>query len=76
MISFRIGLFDLLVVQGTLKSSSTPQFENISSLVLSLLCGPNQGFWAVGSMKCALSMSSLDAFWCITEDRTTELAQS
>ena len=32
--------FDLLAVQGTLKSSPGPQFKNISSSVLSLLYGP------------------------------------
>ena len=39
LISFRIDWFDLFTVQGTLKSSA-PQFESISSSVLSLLCGP------------------------------------
>ena len=39
LISFRIDWFDLLTVQGTLKSSA-PQFKSISSSVLSLLCGP------------------------------------
>ena len=36
---FPLG-FDLLVVQGTLKSSLEPQFKNINSSVLSLLYGP------------------------------------
>ena len=40
MTSFRIDWFDLLAVQGTLKSSQAPQFESISSSVLSVLCGP------------------------------------
>ena len=41
LISFRIDWFDLLAVQGTLKESSpSPPFENINSLVLSLLYGP------------------------------------
>ena len=40
LISFRIDWFDLLAVQGILKSSSTPQFESISSLALSLPYGP------------------------------------
>jgi len=31
--------FDLLAVQGTLKSSPAAQFKSISSSVLSLLCG-------------------------------------
>ena len=42
LISFRIDWFDrfdLLAVQGTLKSSPTPRFESIDS-VLSLLYGP------------------------------------
>ena len=40
LISTRIGWFDLLAVLGTLESSPTPQFESISSSVLSLLYGP------------------------------------
>ena len=38
LISFRIEWFDL--VQGTLKSSPTPQFKSTNSLVLCLLYGP------------------------------------
>ena len=38
LISFKIGCFDLLTVQGTLQSLSlAPQFESINSLVLSHL---------------------------------------
>ena len=38
LISFRIDWFDLLAVQGTLKSLSlAPQFKSISSLTLSLV---------------------------------------
>ena len=40
MISFRIDWFDLLALQGTLKSSPAPQFNSINSLALSLLYGP------------------------------------
>ena len=40
LISFRMGWLDLLVVQGTLESSPTPQFKSISSSVLSFLCSP------------------------------------
>ena len=40
LISFRIGWFDLLSIQGTLESSLSPQFESINSLALSLLYGP------------------------------------
>ena len=38
--SFRMDWLDLLEVQGTLKSSPTPQFKSINSLVLSLLHSP------------------------------------
>ena len=37
LISFRMDWLDLLAVQGTQESSPTPQFKNISSLVLSFL---------------------------------------
>ena len=39
LISFRMDWFDLLAVQGTLKSP-TPQFESINSSVLSFFYGP------------------------------------
>ena len=39
-IAFRIDWFDLLAVQGILKSSPAPQFESINSTVLSLLYDP------------------------------------
>ena len=37
LISFRIDWFDLLAVQGILKSLLPPQFKSINSLALSLL---------------------------------------
>ena len=40
LISFRMNWFDLLAVQGVLKSSPTPQFESINFLALSHLYGP------------------------------------
>ena len=40
LISFMIELFDLLAVQGTLKSLLQPQFKSINSSVLSFLYGP------------------------------------
>ena len=40
-ISFRMDWLDLLAVQGTLKSSPTPQFKRINSSALSLLHSPN-----------------------------------
>ena len=39
LISFRIDYFDLLAIQGTLKSSPVPQFKNIHSSALGLLYG-------------------------------------
>ena len=42
LIFFGMDWLDLLAIQGILKSSSsTPQFESINSLALSLLYGPN-----------------------------------
>ena len=40
LISFRLDWLDLLAVQGTLKSSPTPQFKSINSLALSFLHSP------------------------------------
>ena len=40
LISFRIGWFDLLSVESTLKSFPTPQCKSISSSVLSFLYSP------------------------------------
>ena len=40
LISFKIEWLDLFAVQGTLKSSPTPQFRIISSSALCLLHGP------------------------------------
>ena len=40
LISFRKDWLDLLAVQGTLKSSPTPQFKSINSSVLSFLHSP------------------------------------
>ena len=40
LISFLTDWLDLLAVQGTLKSSPTPQFKSINSLALSFLYGP------------------------------------
>ena len=40
LISFRMGWFDLLGVQGTQESFPTPQFKSINSSALSFLYGP------------------------------------
>ena len=40
LISFRMDWLDLLEIQGTLKSSPTPQFKSINSSALSFLYGP------------------------------------
>ena len=44
LIFFKIDWFDLLAVQGTLKSSPTPQFKSINSSVLSFLYSPTLTF--------------------------------
>ena len=57
LISFRIDWFDLLVIQGTLKSLLQLQFECISSLVLSLFyCSALKfvhNYWKNHSFDCA-----------------------
>ena len=40
LISFSMHWFDLLAIQGTLKSSPTPQFKSINSSALSFLHSP------------------------------------
>ena len=49
LISFRVDWLNLLAVQGSLKSSPTPQFKSMNSLILSLLYGPTlisvHDFW-------------------------------
>ena len=40
LISFRMDWLDCLAVQGTVKSSPTPQFKSINSLTLSFLYSP------------------------------------
>ena len=40
LISFKTGWFDLLAVQGVLKSPPAPQFESIDSSVFNFLYGP------------------------------------
>ena len=44
LISFRIDWFDLLAVQGTLRSLPTPQFKSINSSLFSFLYSPTLTF--------------------------------
>ena len=44
LISFRMDWLDLLAVQGTLKSSPTPQFKNVNSSALSFPYHPTLTF--------------------------------
>ena len=44
LISFRMDWLNLLAVQGTQKSSPTPQFKSINSLALSFLYSPTGTF--------------------------------
>ena len=67
LISFRIGWLDLLTVQGTLKSSPTPQFESINSSALSLLYGPTitsiHNYWKNHvSVSCSVMSNSLGPY--------------
>ena len=48
LISFRIGWFDLLAVQGTLKTPPAPQFENINFSALSLLVQISHPYMTTG----------------------------
>ena len=53
LISYKIDWFDLLVFQGTLKSSAAPQFKSISSLVLGLLyCPPATSVYDYWKIVC------------------------
>ena len=54
LISFSMGLLDLLAVQGTVKSSPTPQFKSINSSVLSFLYSP---------ILTSIHMSSIHDYW-------------
>jgi len=49
LISFRMDWLDLLAVQGTLKSSPTPQFKSINSSPLSFLYSPTLTMFQVYS---------------------------
>ena len=48
LIIFRSDWFDLLAVQGTLKSSPTLQFKSIVSSALSFLYGPTHPYMTMG----------------------------
>ena len=50
LISFKMDWLDLLAVQGTLKSSPTPQFKSIISSVLRFLCSPNLTYMTTGKI--------------------------
>ena len=60
LISSRIEWFNLLVIQGT-QESSAPQFENISSLVLSLLYSPT--FTSIHNYWKSHSFDYIDLCW-------------
>ena len=56
LISFRMDWFDLLAVQGTQESSTTPQFKSINFLALSFLYNPTltsiHDYWKNHSYNC------------------------
>ena len=55
LISFRMDWLDLLAVQGTLKSSPTPQFKSINSLALSFLHSPTLNPYMITGKTIALT---------------------
>ena len=59
--SFRIDWFDLLVVQGNLKSSPASQFKNINSSALSLLYGQTLTF--IHNYRKNHSFNYMDLCW-------------
>ena len=59
--SFRMDWLDLLAVQGTLKSSQTPQFKRVSSSVLSFLYSPTLTFMMTTGKNIALTRWPLSA---------------
>ena len=59
LISLRIDWFDLLAVQGTLKSSPTSQFKSINSSVLSFLHSPTSHPY----MTTGKTLTSLHDYW-------------
>ena len=70
LISFRMDWLDLLAVQGTLKSSPTPQFKSINSSVLSFLYNPTltsiHDYWKNHSFDWTdiCQQSNVSAFLC------------
>ena len=61
MISFRNDWFDLLAVQGILKSLlQAPQFKSIISSALSLLYGPISNPYIIAGKPIALTMQNSD----------------
>jgi len=75
LISFRMDWFDLLAVQGTLKSSPTPQFKNINSLALSPSLWSNSHIctWLLETFQVYLSSHSWEP-WGVT-DRVMNYSQ-
>ena len=65
LISFRMDWFDLLAVQGTLKSLLQPQFKNINSSVLSLLYGPTHIHTQLLEKPYLWLYGHLLAKWCL-----------
>ena len=63
LISFRMDWFELLTVQGPLKSSPAPQFETINSMVLCIPYGP-----ALTSIHDYWKNNSLDTDFCQQSD--------
>ena len=61
LMSFNTDWFDLLAVQGTVKSSPTPLFKSINSSALSYLYGPTLTY--IHDYKKSHSFGQLDLCW-------------
>ena len=66
LISFRIDLFCLLEVQGTLKSSPASPFESIHSLVLNLFMFQLLHLYMTTRKTIVWLYRSLSAKWCLS----------
>ena len=64
-ISFKIDWFDLPASRESQESSPAPQFKNISSLTLSLLCGPHTHPYMMTRKTIPFLIQTLVAKWCL-----------
>ena len=73
LISLRTDWFDLLAVQGTLKSPLAPQFGSISSLALSFLYGPTLTLYMTTGKTIALTIHTCVSKVCVHDSIFTHV---